>query len=118
MEGEEEEIVKSGELNFLETVGGVVLGTPLVMIVGIPLLLYRAWVFAALWLWFAVPAFSVKPLPFSLACGLLVLFSFLKSTDDIKREYKNSYGYQLAEAVFSPTIGLAFGFGIKWWFGL
>jgi hypothetical protein len=58
----------------LDTILGVPLIMPIVFVVTLPLLFYKAWVITILWKWFVMPVFSLPPLPFGYACGLLLMF--------------------------------------------
>ena len=75
---------------------------PIVFLVGLPYLLYKAWVITILWKWFVMPVFSVPPLSLGYACGLLLIFYFLTaSASGMRPKAKYSKEEAVSEAVWS-----------------
>jgi hypothetical protein len=90
--------------------------TPIVFIVSLPALLYKAWVITKLWKWFVVPVFNLSPLPFGYACGLLLIFYLARSGDPQKREYSSREEEILSAfigPIIGPTLSLAAGWFVK-----
>jgi hypothetical protein len=84
---------------------------------GLPL---RAWMFSRLWLWFAVPAFGVKPISNGLAYGVAVLIASMTFTlrnEDLEdKPLAKDIGRTIAAAYIMPLIFLGSGWMIKeWW---
>lgn len=87
--------------------------SPIVFLVGLPYLLYKAWVITILWKWFVMPVFSLPPLSLGYAAGLLLMFYFLTaSASGMRPKAKYSKEEAVSEMVWSfigPTASLAAG---------
>jgi hypothetical protein len=79
-------------LSSWQIVLGVLLGAPIIMpivfVVTLPALLYKAWVITTLWKWFVTPVFNLPPLPFGYTCGLLLIFYCLTASEGSSKEEK------------------------------
>ena len=88
---------------------------PLIFIITLPALLYKAWVITILWQWFVIPVFNLPPLPFGYAGGLLLIFYCLTASGDPpKRKYsKEEIVLVFIGPIMGPTASLAAGWIVK-----
>jgi hypothetical protein len=108
-------------LSSWQMVLGVLLGAPIIMpivfVVTLPALLYKAWVITTLWKWFVTPVFSLPPLPFGYACGLLLIFYCLTASEvppKKRSEYsKEQVVFAFIGPIIGPTCSLAAGWIVK-----
>jgi hypothetical protein len=59
---------------------------PIIFVLAVPFMLYRAWALTILWGWFVVPVFNLPPLSLGHACGLILILFFLTSFDGLNRD--------------------------------
>lgn len=104
------------KLNALEWVGLSAIAVPLVLVLFVPLLLFRAWAFLCLYGWFAIPAFGLPALNYPLAIGLLLLWDWLRPKSALKAEYADPVWHQTLAVFVSTLFALLFGWILKaWW---
>lgn len=90
-----------------------------IVVLGIPSIVWDGWVFKTLWGWFVAPVTGLPPLGLWEAVGLLITVFFMFfhwSAADYAAEQKlgraTSSASRLATSVLVATMSLVFGFGV------
>ncbi len=81
----------------------------MIVAVGIPALLLRAWAVVTLWAWFVVPAFDVRPIGYASTIGILILLGLLHS----QAQYKD-HEIDLTTSLIGSATGPLMAVGIGW----
>lgn len=102
----------TGEASWAAGLLAVSLAVAVVLVVGIPLLLYYAFVVSTLWGWFAVPAFGVEKVGVLGTAGLISIVSVLRqygSSGAPERNGKDGPLAHLTIRLSAPLISLGIG---------
>lgn len=96
---------------------GTAVATPFVLIgVGLPMMLFQAWMRNLVWEWFAVPYFHAPHVGVWMMLAFGVFIGLFVQRDELKPEhYKRSFWGRVAFAYYADAIGLLFAYGVHHW---
>lgn len=90
----------------------VVVVLPLVILMTVPVAIWKGFVLSKLWLWFIVPTFGLPALSVPLAIGLCVLVGLF--TANLARRQKDEetsfWTLYLVDGFVAPALALLFGY--------
>ena len=102
------------EESVFEKIGLILVALPfavvLILAIGLPLMLLRAFVFRYLWLWFIVPLFSMTPIGYGQAMGISLIVGFFMSANPLKKEYKESDWKIFGTGISHMAVALFLGY--------
>ena len=75
------------------------------VLVAIPILAYRAWVFSVLWRWFVTPITGWEPISVAVAFGLTCIVVHFSDMPDPDRDFAQGAAFALTASTMALGLG-------------